>query len=143
MLVPEFELVVARSEDPACAGPGDLWVTAGPESFVVLVRSISDEDAIVVPVVIDIEMADDECTVIPADLSPLGTAISVYGRLRVNVPARALDRRIVPLRTVDLLDLPGIDGAFAGLPIQWQGDPRLEVRQRLVDRLLVLQAQIA
>lgn len=142
ILVPKFELVAALSEDPACAGPGDLWVTAGPESLVVLVRSVSNEAVVVVPVITDIEMADDECTVIPADLSPLGMAISAYRRLGVNIPARALDRRIVPMRTVEMLDLSGIDGAFTGLPIEGHGDPRLEVRQWLTDQLLILRTQV-
>lgn len=57
-------------------------MTNEPDGLMVLVRSISDEDAVVVSVVIDVELADDECMVIPAQPPLLGPAISGGRRCR-------------------------------------------------------------
>ena len=139
LAVPDFNLIETRNEDPSRATPGDLWVTAEPDGLMVLVCSVSAEDVIVVPVVVDVEITDEECLVVPADVSPLGTAISVYRRLRVNVPTRALARKV----EVAPLDPSGTDGAYPGPAIALQSDPRLEVRQWLTDQLLALQAGVA
>ena len=136
--MPRFEAIELRIEAGSSAEPGDLWVTDGPDGIVVLVRSVEEGDAIVVPVVVDIEVADEECQVITAQMSPLGVAIAVYSRLAVNVPVSALARRVEPRREIDLLNLADGDGISRGAQITEQGDPRLEIRQWLVDRLTSL-----
>lgn len=136
--MPKFNLIETQDERDTVVQAGDLWVTKGSNGIVVLVRSVDETDAIVVPVVVDVELADDECQVVPAKLSPLGVSISVYGRLRVNVPVSALCRKIISSCSTDLLNLSDIDEVFVGLPIEGPDDPRLEVRQWLTDHLTSL-----
>ena len=136
--VPEFNLIETLDRQGGSAKAGELWVTKEPASIVVIVRSVGGGVAVVIPVVVDIELADDECQIVPAKLSPLGISISVYSRLRVSIPASALCRRIVPCRDIDLLNLSDIEGIFAGRPIERSDDPRLEIRQWLTDCLIQL-----
>ena len=136
--VPEFNLIETLDRQGDSAKAGELWVTKEPASIVVLVRSVGEDVAVVIPIVIDVELADDECQIVPAKLSPLGISISVYSRLRVSIPASALCRKIVPCRDIDLLNLSDIEGVFAGRPIERPDDPRLEIRQWLTDHLTQL-----
>ena len=136
--IPKFNLIETQDEQDTVVQAGDLWITKGSDGIVVLVRSVDANDAIVVPVVVDVELADDECQIVPAKLSPLGVSISVYGRLRVNIPVSALCRKIVFSCSTDLLNLSDIEEVFVGLPIEGPDDPRLEVRQWLTDHLTSL-----
>lgn len=136
--MPKFNLIETQDEQDMVVQAGDLWITKGSNGIIVLVRSVDEDDAIVVPVVVDVELADDECQVVPAKLSPVGLSISVYGRLRVNVSVSALCKKIVSSCSTDLLNLSDIEEVFVGLPIEGPDDPRLEVRQWLTDHLTSL-----
>ena len=48
---------------------------------------------------------------------------------------RSPPRRVVPRREINLLNLSDGDGVSRGAQVTEQGDPRLEIRQWLVDRL--------
>ncbi len=136
--VPEFNLIETLDRQGDSAKAGELWVTKEPASIVVLVRSVGEVGAVVIPIIIDVELADDECQIVPAKLSPLGVSISIYSRLRVNVPASSLCKKIVPCRDIDLLNLSDMEGVYAGHPIERPDDPRLEIRQWLADQLIQL-----
>ena len=120
---------------------GDLCITRqrGGEDpgIMVLVRARVGETAVVVPVVHDVEIADDECAVVPYALSPTGFPVSVYRTLRASVPAEAIDRKVIPLEgsggLLEALDHPR---SYAGPPIEDAADPRLEVRQWLIECML-------
>ena len=136
--VPGFNMVETLDSRGDTAKAGDLWVTQEPSSLVVLVRSVGAVGAVVTPITIDVELADDECQIVPAKLSPLGVPISIYSRLRVNVPVGSLRKKIVPCNDMDLLNLADAEAVFTGPPVERSDDPRLEVRQCLADRLTAL-----
>ena len=127
--------VEAHPADSNDAQPGDLWVTDTPENIVVLVRTVVHGDAIVVPVVPDIETADDECWILSGNGSPLGEPIVVHTRLVVNIPLAGLARRLVPVRCVDLLTAGSDTRTQHGPPITGPDDSRLDIRQWLADCL--------
>lgn len=134
--VPQVNWIETTADVSPAAG--QLWVTSGSEGLVVLVRKADDDEATVVPVVFDVEVADHECVVIPKDVSPLGTPIAIYRQLPVNIPLAELSRRVEPINEVDLLAADGLDGAFHGAAITHAADPRLEIRQLLTDHLNAL-----
>jgi hypothetical protein len=67
--------------------------------------------------------------------------LAIYEDLPVSLPTAALAERIVLRAGVDLLSLSDdSDDVSRGEPIRSAADPRLEVRQYLVDRLTALDA---
>ena len=124
----------------AVPSDGEIWLAAGPGGGMVLVRSVFDDERVIVcPVVTDVETADEESRIVPAAMSPLGVSIAVYERLRAVVPVEALSRRLAPSGgALDLLNLSGAAGVGPGPPISEPADRRLDVRRRLTDRLLAL-----
>lgn len=123
------------------AQAGDLWLTVGEESLMVLVRKVLDADLglVTVPVTFDVEVADRGTLVLDASASPLGVPIAVYDSMLSSLPARMLQSRVVPLRSVDLLHLEAGDpGVTRGPELVGPADPRHEVRQYIADRLTQL-----
>lgn len=120
---------------------GDLWLTAGDESTMVLIRKVLDPDlgVVTVPVIFDVEVADSGTLVLDASTSPLGVPIAIYDGMLSGLPTRMLQSRVVPLRPVDLLQLgAGDPGVTRGSDMEGLGDPRHEVRQYIADRLTQL-----
>jgi hypothetical protein len=65
--------------------------------------------------------------------------LAIFDDLAVSLPIAALAERVIPRSKVDLLALTDRDeGVSRGTPIRSPADPRLEVRQYLVDRLTAL-----
>lgn len=123
------------------AQPGELWLTNADDATIVLVRSIrTDGDGVVVvPVTLDVEAADHRTMTLDESASPLAVPLAIFDDLAVSLPLTALAERIVPRSNVDLMALTDVDeGVSRGAPIRSAADPRLEVRQYLVDRLTAL-----
>lgn len=120
---------------------GDLWLTGGGESTMVLIRKVLDGDLglVTVPVIFDVEVADSGTLVLDASASPLGVPIAIYDGMLSSLPTRMLQSRVVPLRPVDLLHLDdGDPGVTRGPALEGLADPRHEVRQYIADRLTQL-----
>lgn len=120
---------------------GDLWLTAGDESTMVLIRKVLDADLglVTVPVTFDVEVADSGTLVLDASASPLGVPIAIYDGMLSSLPTRMLQSRVVPLRPVDLLYIgAGDPGVARGPELEGPADPRHEVRQYIADRLTQL-----
>jgi hypothetical protein len=139
--VPSFgaiETVDAPLEDVRA---GDLWLTAGDESTMILIRKVLDPDLglVVVPVTFDVEVADSGTLVLEASASPLAVPIAIYDGMLSSLPTRALQSRVEPVRAVDLLHLVvGNPGVTRGSELVGSGDVRHEVRQYIADRLTQL-----
>lgn len=122
--------------------PGELWLTNADDATIVLVRSIraDGEGVVVVPVTLDVEAADQRVVTLDQSVSPLAVPMAIYEGLPVSLPTAALAERILLRAGVDLLSLwdDDSDGVSHGEPIRSAADPRLEVRQYLVDRLTAL-----
>jgi hypothetical protein len=140
--IPEFGAIEIETAPGTEARPGELWLTASDEATMILVRSIRDHDygVVVVPVTLDVEVADSGALVLDSSASPLAVPIVIYDRLPVSLPSSALSGRVMATRSgVDLLALvTGEPGVSRGSPLEGPADPRLEVRQYLSDRLVAL-----
>lgn len=140
VVAPDFAAidVEPRNGDPR---PGELWLTSADDAAMVLVRSIrADGDGVVVvPVTLEIEVADQRVLTLDEAASPLAVPMAIYEDLVVSLPIGALAERVIPRSDVDLMVLADDDeGVSRGAPIRSATDPRLEVRQYLVDRLTAL-----
>ncbi len=142
LTIPGFGSIEVEEAPGIAARRGELWLTASDEATMVLVRTVRDNDygVVVVPVTLDVEVADSGALVLDTSASPLAVPIAIYDRLPVSLPSSALSGRVMPLRSgVDLLSLvAGEPGVSRGSPLEGSADPRLEVRQYLSDRLVAL-----
>lgn len=142
LAVPAFTLVDVQDAPSRDAKRGELWLTAGDEAIMVLVRTVRTAPAhglVVVPVTLDVEAADDETLVLDETSSPLAVAVAIYEHLTISIGSHALRTRVMPVRDVDLFSIGvGDPGVSRGSAIDGPTDPRLEIRQYLTDRLTAL-----
>lgn len=141
MTAPSFAPLEVEDVASESARPGELWLTAADEAAMVLVRSVRGRGSgvVVVPVITDVEVADRGARIVDATASPVGVPIAIYDRLVVSLPSAALLGRIVPTKDVDVLALTDGDlGVSRGSPLEDPSDPRIEIRQHLIDRLTAL-----
>ena len=138
---PGFSPVETIESPSAAPAPGELWLTEGEAAVIVLIRKVLDAGlgTVAVPVMFDVEVADNGTLVLDAERSPLGVPIAIYDRMLSSLPTRTLRSRVVPIREVDLLNLvAGEHGITRGSQLTGPGDPRHEVRQYVADRLTAL-----
>lgn len=70
---------------------GDLWQIGNDgEAILALITQTTDQTARVVPVVLDVDMADEKSIYIPADSSPLGVDAILINDLIGTLPVQAL-----------------------------------------------------
>lgn len=101
----------------------DLWLAGAEDRLLVLVLGVTGDRVTVAPVTFDVGAADDEAVIV--EQSPFRSPVVVHPALATEIARSALTAR------VGALSLAGERGpAIAGA-----GDPRLEVRQHLADRL--------
>ncbi len=140
IVAPDF-VAIAFAPGEGKPQPGELWLTNADDATIVLVTSIrADGDGVVVvPVTLDVEAADQRVLTLDQSVSPLAVPLAIYEDLPVSLPTAALGERIHLRAGVDLLSLSDDSaGVSRGEPIRSAADPRLEVRQYLVDRLTAL-----
>jgi len=127
--------------------PNEIWRVGRSEALLVWVRRVFEDGvADVIPLVLDVELADQESVVVGADATPLATETATMVSLRTHVHTGAF------LNRVGLLDI-GKDvtevmtavregrrpsGVRVGPPIDDDDDQRLEYRQALRDLLAEL-----
>lgn len=142
LAIPGFGTIEIEDAPGAAAQQGELWLTASDEATMVLVRSVRSNDygVVVVPVTLDIEVADSGTLILEESVSPIGVPLVIYDHLVVSLPSAALSGRIIPVHSdFDLLALvAGDPGVSRGSALEGPADPRLEVRQYLSDRLVAL-----
>ncbi|HEX7133625.1 MAG TPA: hypothetical protein VF228_13700 [Iamia sp.] len=137
---PAFDPIEVEEADPSAVGTGELWLTAADDAAMVLVTEVWPEGrgVVVVPVVLDVEVADDGTLVLDGTASPLAVPMAIYDGMLTRLPMATLRGRIVPARPgVDLLrlseDHPGVS---RGSPLEGPADPRHEVRQAIDEHLV-------
>ena len=123
--VPEFGAIEIEDVPGTAARRGELWLTASDEATMVLVRTVRDNDygVVVVPVTLDVEVADSGALILDTSASPLAVPIVIYDRLAVSLPSSALSGRVMPLRAglTYLRWWPANRGFRGGPP--WKGPP--------------------
>lgn len=137
------ELIRApRVGDPK---PDEVWRIGRDEALLVWVRRVFDDGvADVVPVVLDVEFADEESILIDPASTPLATGLAAMLALRTHVDVRAFLNRICALDIRDVVaevmaatrEGRHPRGVLVGPPIVRDDDERISYRQA-IRRLLV------
>jgi hypothetical protein len=143
------ELRDALAVPPGAAVPaaGDIWRVGTDEALLVWVRDLFHESATVIPVTLDVELADEYTLIVPAGESPLGLALALMTTVEGLVDLRAFLHKVAVLPVGDQVtqllsarsdgSLPSSD-LLTGSPVSRDDDQRLEYRQLLAGLLAAL-----
>ncbi len=137
--IPEdLGLALTMPSRTAVPAAGDIWRIGRDEALLVWVRRLSGQSATVIPVTVDVELADEYSLIIPAGESPLGLDLAVLTTVEGQVDLRALLQPIAAIPVGDqitrLLAARG-DGRppppdlLTGSPASTDDDRRPEYRQ--------------
>lgn len=134
------EVVAAWNEESPAPAAGQLW-RARWENFaeMVLLVSVDDSTLLAVPVTVDVDFADEQTVVVPADGTTVGVPLAVWTGLRRELPLFVLDRTLGSLqepwsRSTDLLSTASQDREGSiGPRVVTAADHRQEYRARLTD----------
>jgi hypothetical protein len=127
--------------------PNEIWRVGRDEALLVWVRRVFEDGvADVVPLVLDVELADQQSVVVDADATPLATEIAAMVSLRTHVHLGAFINRVGILDIgKDVVEVMTAvregrrpSGVRVGAPINDDDDQRLEYRQALRDLLAEL-----
>lgn len=123
--------------------PGELWRVGRDEALLAWVRRNFHDGAVdIVPVVLDVDLADEQAVIVAAELSPLPVELAAMVALRTHVHRDAFINRLGTLgisaqiedviaATRDNRDTT----ATVGPRIEFDDDDRIEYRQALRDLL--------
>jgi hypothetical protein len=134
-------LTTTREEGPP--RPGELWRVGRDEALLVWVRRVFADTADVVPAVLDIELADQESVVVPADATPLELPLALLTGVRGHIGMPAFLERLGSIEVsaqVQEVMAAAREGRApqrvdVGLPIESDDDQRIEYRQVVADLL--------
>lgn len=123
--------------------PGELWRVGRDEALLAWVRKNFHDGAVdVVPVVLDVELADEQALIIAAELSPLAFELAAMVAVRTHVHRDAFINRLGTLDiSADIEDVIAATRekrdttATVGPRIEFDDDDRIEYRQALRDLL--------
>lgn len=145
--LPEVLTALVSSQLSERPEPNEVWRVGRTEALLVWVRQVFDDGIVdVIPMVLDVELADQETVVVAADATALGTEAAAMVALRTHVHIGAFINRI---GTLDIRkDVTEVMKAThegrrpsrvrVGPPIDDDDDQRLEYRQALRDLLAEL-----
>lgn len=142
--LPEGLAAIVRSTRDGDPRPGEIWRAGRAEAVLVWVRRVFEDGvADVVPLVLDVDMADEETILIPAGATPLRTELAAMLSLRTQVDVGAFINRIGALDIRADVDevmaavRAGRDprGVHVGPPIVADWDRRIEYRCAVRDSL--------
>jgi hypothetical protein len=123
--------------------PGDIWRIGRDEPILGWVRQVFGDAIDIIPVVLDIELADQESVFLPPESTPLGMPLALLTGIRGHVGPRALLQRIgyvhafAAVKEVMAAARDGRmpNGVAVGPPIASDDDQRVEYRQVVADLL--------
>lgn len=116
---------------------GDVWRTQAPESLLVWVRKpVSARTLDVIPLTLDVDLADDRTLIVPATEAPWGCGAAVFVDTRTHVHVDALESKLATLDLADdvqhiIDEEPQRTARATGMPITSIEDQRLEYREAL------------
>jgi len=134
------DLRTALAAPPGARVPasGDIWRVGADEALLVWVRSLSGQSATVVPVTLDVELADEYTLIVPAGESPLGLDLALMTTVEGDVDLRAFLQQIAALPAGDQITQlqlarsdgrPPPPGLRTGSPASGDTGQRLEYRR--------------
>lgn len=142
--------IVSDNRDTA-PQPNEVWRIGDSQALLVWVRRVFDDGvADVIPLVFDVELADDESIVVNADATPLATEIAAMVALRTHIHLGAFLNRVgsLDIRNAVTEVMTAVregrrpSGVPVGPPIYDDDDQRLEYRQALRDLLAELSPSV-
>jgi hypothetical protein len=116
---------------------GDVWRTQAPESLLVWVRkAVSERTIDVIPLTLDVDLADDRTLIVPASETPWGCDAAVFVDTRTHVHVDALESNLATLDLAEdvqhiIDEEPHGTTRATGTPITSIEDQRLEYREAL------------
>jgi hypothetical protein len=133
----------SAQRDPGPPRPGDIWRIGRSEPILGWIRQVFSDAIDIIPVVLDIELADQESVFLPPESTPLGIPLALLTGIRGHVGPRALLQRIgyvhafAAVKEVMAAARDGRmpDGVTVGPPIDSDDDQRVEYRQVIADLL--------
>jgi hypothetical protein len=146
-LLPEVLADVVSGGKGGEPQPNEIWRIGRSEALLVWVRRVFEDGvADVIPVVLDVELADQESVVIGPDATRLATETAAMVSLRTHVHTGAFLNRVgildigkdVTEVMTAVLEGRRPSGVRVGPPIDDDDDQRLEYRQALRDLLAEL-----
>jgi hypothetical protein len=138
--------IVSGSQDEA-PQPDEVWRVGRSEALLVWIRQVFDDGvADAIPLVLDVELADQESVIVDADATPLATETAAMVALRTHIHLGAFLNRVGSLdirKAVTEVMTAAREGrrpsgVRVGPPIDDDDDQRLEYRQALRDLLAEL-----
>lgn len=144
-LAPALFAAATSVRDTATPSAGELWRVGEPDAFLVWVRKVFDGSADVMPVVLDVELADDQTLLLSADATTLGMELAVVTSVRGHVHADAFLSRVEDLGGTVGRQVAEVmaaaqegrqpQGVSVGTPVHDADDQRVEYQQTLADLL--------
>lgn len=144
-LTPAVVASAISTRDTATPSAGELWRVGEDDALLVWVRKVFDGSADVMPVVLDVDLADDQTLLLPADATILGIELGVVTSVRGHVHADAFLSRIDDLGDSVAGQVAQVmaatqeggqpDGVPVGTPVYDRDDQRVEYQQALADLL--------
>jgi hypothetical protein len=123
---------------------GELWRVGRKEALLVWVRRIFDDGIVdAIPVVLDVELADEGTLLIPADATPIGVELAAMTHLRTHLSVDVFLNFICRLDIANSIEevvqsawqgRPSV-GVPVGLPVLDSADQRIEYRAAIRDVL--------
>ena len=143
--IPEdLRSALAAPTGAAVPAAGEIWRVGTDEALLVWVRRLVDESATVIPVTLDVELAEEYTLIVPAAESSLGLDLALITTVEGQVDVRAFRQRVAALPVGDQITqllsargggLPSPPGLLTGSPVSRGGDQRLEYQQFLAGLL--------
>lgn len=146
-LLPDFLADVVSSGQAGGPRPNEVWRVGRSEALLVWVRQVFEDGvADIIPLVLDVELADQESVLVGGDATPLAAETAAMISLRTHVHTGAFLNRIGILYIgKDVTEVMTAvregrrpSGVRVGPPIDDDDDQRLEYRQALRDLLAEL-----
>ncbi len=143
--VPEGLLRAIRSEHAdQTPQAGDLWRCGRGDALLVWLRKVFDDGLLaVVPVVFDVELADELTLIKPAESNALGLDLGFMVSVESHIDPRSLIGKVGTIDVADDIEAlrrvrrggPRNDDILVGTPIEMSDDQRIEYQQLVSDLL--------
>lgn len=142
--LPDLLASIVTGNQDETPQPNEIWRVGRSEALLVWVRKVFEDGAVdVVPLVLDVDLADQESVIVDAELTPLATETAAMVALRTHVH---IDSFLNQIGSVDISAAVNEvmtavregrrpSGVRVGAPIADDDDQRLEYRQALRDLL--------
>ena len=134
---------LTTTHDQGPPRPGELWRVGRDEALLVWIRRVLTDAVDVIPAVLDIELADQESVVMPAEATPLGMSLALLTGVRAHVGMPAFLERLGYVEASDQVQEVmsaarngrAPQAVDVGPPIESEDDQRIEYRQVIADLL--------